>query len=110
VSKAAPFFREARATLVLAVPMMAGQLSQMLMGLIDAAMVGRVGIVSLAAAAFANSLLAVPLLISIGLLTAVSVQISQAHGAGRREELAKCSGTASCSVLPPVYRWRRWSG
>jgi MATE family multidrug resistance protein len=89
VSKAAPFFREARATLVLAVPMIAGQLSQMLMGLIDAAMVGRVGIVSLAAAAFANSLLAVPMLISIGLLTAVSVQVSQAHGAGRREEIGE---------------------
>jgi len=89
VSAAPPFFREAKATLVLAVPMMAGQLSQMLMSLIDAAMVGRVGVVPLAAAAFANSLLAVPMLVAIGLLTAVSVQVSQAHGAGRREDIGE---------------------
>ena len=79
-------FREAKATLVLAVPLMAGQLSQMLMSLIDAAMVGRVGVVPLAAAAFANCLLGVPILLGVGLLTAVSVQVSQAHGAGRRAE------------------------
>lgn len=78
--------RESRPTLVLAVPLMAGQLSQMLMSLIDAAMVGRVGVVPLASAAFANSLNGVAMLLGIGLLTAVSVQVSQAHGGGRRAE------------------------
>jgi MATE family multidrug resistance protein len=89
VSEASLFYREAKITLALAIPMMAGQLSQMLMGLIDAAMVGRVGVVPLAAAAFANSVLGVPMLIAIGLLTAVSVQVSQAHGGGRREEIGE---------------------
>ena len=79
-------FRESKATLVLAVPLMAGQLSQMIMSLIDAAMVGRVGVVPLASAAFANSLNGVAMLLGIGLLTAVSVQVSQAHGGGRRAE------------------------
>lgn len=78
--------QESRATLVLAVPLMAGQLSQMLMGLIDSAMVGRVGVVPLAAAAFGNSILGVPMLIGIGLLVSVSVRVAQAHGAGERSE------------------------
>lgn len=80
------FREEARRTLFLAVPMMAGQLSQMLMGVADSAMVGRVGVVPLAASAFANGLLSVPFLFGIGLLQAISVRVSQAHGAGDRRE------------------------
>lgn len=75
-----------RATLALAVPIMAGQLSQMLMGVTDSVMVGRVGVVPLAASAFANSLLSVPFLAGIGLLQCVSVRAAQAHGAGDRQE------------------------
>ncbi len=78
------FREESRRTLALAVPMMAGQLSQMLMGVADSAMVGRVGVVPLAASAFANGLLAVPFLFGIGLLQAISVRAAQAHGAGDR--------------------------
>jgi MATE family multidrug resistance protein len=80
------FARETRATLRLAVPIMAGQLAQMLMGVTDSVMVGHVGVVPLAAAAFANSLLSVPFLAGIGLLQCVSVRASQAHGAGDRQE------------------------
>ncbi len=78
--------RESRATFALAVPLMAGQLSQMLMGLVDSAMVGRLGVVPLAAAAFANSVVGVPTLIGIGLMMAVSVHVSRAHGAGEQAE------------------------
>jgi MATE family multidrug resistance protein len=78
--------QESRATFALAVPLMAGQLSQMLMNLMDSAMVGRLGVVPLAAAAFGNSVVGVPTLIGIGLMTAMSVQVSRAHGAGEREE------------------------
>ena len=80
------FRTEARRTLLLAVPIMAGQLSQMLMGVADSAMVARVGVVPLAAAAFANGLLGVPFLFGIGLMQAISVRVSQAHGAGDRRE------------------------
>ncbi len=80
------FSKEARGTLFLAVPMMAGQLSQMLMGVADSAMVGRVGVVPLAASSFANGLLSVPFLFGLGLLQAISVRASQAHGAGQRRE------------------------
>ena len=80
------FCVESRRTLFLAVPMMAGQLSQMLMGVVDSAMVGRVGVVPLAASSFANGLLSVPFLFGLGLLQAISVRASQAHGAGDRRE------------------------
>jgi MATE family multidrug resistance protein len=49
-------------------------------------MVGRVGVVPLAAAAFANSVLGVPMLVGIGLLVSIAVRVAQAHGAGERAE------------------------
>jgi len=64
--------KENRKTLALALPLIAGQVSQMLLGLTDTLMIGRVGTVDLAAAAFANALLYLPLAISIGLAITVS--------------------------------------
>ena len=46
--------REARATFVMAVPLIAGQLSHMLMAVVDTLMIGRLGGVPLAAATFAQ--------------------------------------------------------
>lgn len=80
------FFAESRQTLALAVPIMAGQVSQMLMGLVDSAMVGRVGVTPLAAASFANNVVSVPLVFGIGLLTCLSVRVAQSHGAGDHRE------------------------
>ena len=113
------FREESRRTLFLAVPMMAGQLSQMLMGVADSAMVGRVGVVPLAASAFANGLLAVPFLFGIGLLQAISVRVSQAHGAGDRRETGELlrhglaiTGVAGIGLVTlagifVVHRWNR---
>ncbi len=75
------FWSQARPTLALALPIIAGQVAQMLMGLVDSAMVGRVGVVPLAAAAFANTLISVPLVFGIGLMLALSIRISQVRGA-----------------------------
>ena len=72
-------------TLRLAVPLVFGQLAQMLMGVVDTVMIGQVGTVPLAAAAFANSLLMVPLVFGVGLLSSVSMRTAQAGGAGDRE-------------------------
>jgi multidrug resistance protein, MATE family len=69
-------------TLALAGPIMAGQVGQMLMGLVDTLMVGHVGTSSLAAAAFANGLFSVAFVFGIGVLASVGVLVSQAHGAG----------------------------
>ena len=75
-------FDESRLTLRLALPLMIGQLSQMLLGVADTVMVGRLGVTELAALAFANLLFHVPFIFGIGVLTAVSVYTSNAHGAG----------------------------
>jgi len=74
--------REGRATLVLAVPLIAGQVSQMLVTLADTVMIGRLGVVPLAAATFANSVLYLPMMFGIGMTIAVSIRVSQARGAG----------------------------
>lgn len=80
------FARESRLTLALAIPIMAGQVSQMLMAVLDSAMVGRVGVTSLAASAFAGNILSIPVVFGMGLLTCISVRAAQAHGAGRSRE------------------------
>jgi MATE family multidrug resistance protein len=80
------FGRESRTTLALALPLIAGQVGQMLMGVADTVIVGRVGVVELGAATFANTLTSVPYVIGIGLLTSISVRISNARGGGDKAE------------------------
>lgn len=81
------FWGEARATLLLSLPLIAGQLGQMLMGIADTVMIGRVGLVSLAASTFANTLLMVPFLFGVGLLTSISIRVSQGRGARRHDDV-----------------------
>ena len=81
---------ENRRTLALASPIIAGFVGQMLMGWADTIMVGRVGVVPLAACAFANTVLAVPLVFGFAVLSSVSVRASLAFGGGR----ARMSGEA----------------
>ncbi len=76
------FWKECGLTLRLAVPLVMGQLAQMLMGVVDTVMIGRLGTVPLAASAFANSLLMVPLVFGVGVLSSVSMKTAQAGGAG----------------------------
>lgn len=79
------WIEESRLTLRLALPLMIGQLSQMLLGVADTLMIGRLGVTELAALTFANSLFHVPFVFGIGVLTAVSVFTSNAKGAGDTE-------------------------
>ena len=74
-------WHESRLTLRLALPLMIGQLSQMLLGVADTVMVGRLGVTELAALTFANSLFHLPFVFGIGVLTAVSVFTSNSRGA-----------------------------
>ncbi|MGA0846465.1 MAG: MATE family efflux transporter, partial [Luteolibacter sp.] len=78
-------WRESAATLRLALPLMIGQLSQMLLGLADTWMIGRVGVDELAALTFVTSLFHLPLVFGIGVLTAVSVTTSNMRGAGNSD-------------------------
>jgi MATE family multidrug resistance protein len=75
------WFHESRLTLRLALPLMIGQLSQMLLGVADTLMVGHLGVVELAALTFANSLFHMPFVFGIGVLTGISVFSSNARGA-----------------------------
>jgi MATE family multidrug resistance protein len=81
-----PIVREGRATLTLALPLMAGSVSQMLMGLADTLMIGEVGTAELAASTLAHSILFLPMMLGIGVGIAVSVKTSQARGAGKPEQ------------------------
>src|SRR5690606_25504966 len=80
--------QEARRTLALAAPIIIGQVSQMLMGVTDSVMIGHVGKIPLAAAAFANSVFGFVYVVGIGLLIPVAVLVSRAHGARREDECA----------------------
>ncbi|HTD17076.1 MAG TPA: MATE family efflux transporter [Chthoniobacterales bacterium] len=75
------FQSELGATLSLAIPMMVGQFGQMLMGIIDTLVLGRVGVVPLAAVGFSNTLLGTLYVGGIGILAAVGIFAAQAHGA-----------------------------
>ena len=79
-------FRELRTTLLLALPIAAGHLGQILLGVTDSLMIGRLGPVPLAASAFAGTFFSLVYVTAIGLLTAVSVRTAHAHGAARPRE------------------------
>lgn len=77
------WIKELRPTLALAVPIMLGQVSQMLMGILDSVMVGRVGAVPLAGSAFVGAVFSVFFVGCIGLLQPGAVVAAREHGAGR---------------------------
>jgi MATE family multidrug resistance protein len=115
MSSTRQFTAELAKTLALACPIMAGQVGQMLMGLVDTLMVGHVGTSSLAAAAFANSLFSVAFVFGIGVLASVGVLVSQAHGAGLDRQkrvilrssiwLSVLVGVVLATVLTLVQPW-----
>jgi len=73
---------ESRTTIRLAVPLIIGQLGQMLISLSDTLMLGWLGVTPLAACSFANTLIYLPMMFGIGMSMAVSIRVSQARGAG----------------------------
>lgn len=73
--------RELRPTLALALPMIVAQVSQMMIGITDAAMIGRVGTVELAASAFTGGVFGLFYIVGIGLLMSVGVFTARDHGA-----------------------------
>ena len=81
--------RELGPTMRLAAPIAAGQVGQMLMGVTDTIMVGQVGTLALAACAFSNNVLMIAAIVGYGVLTAVSVRVAHAHGAGTQHAMAR---------------------
>jgi MATE family multidrug resistance protein len=80
------YLREIRPTLTLAAPIIVGQLSQMLMGVLDSVMIGHAGTVPLAASAFANNIFNIFYVLGIGLTIPVAILVSRARGAQRPAE------------------------
>lgn len=78
--------REARATLLLALPITMGQVGQMVMGITDSIMVGRVGAVPLAASSFGGSVFNLFFIVGVGILSPVAVFASRSRGAERHDE------------------------
>lgn len=72
----------------LALPVVAAQVGNMTMGVVDTIMVGRVSVEALASAAMANTLIWGSLLVGQGLLYGIDPLVTQAHGAGRGERAA----------------------
>lgn len=89
MSTAHPLLRELRPTLALAVPIILGQVGQMAMGITDSVMIGRVGKVPLAAAAFANGVYGFMFIAGLGLLLPIAVLTARAHGARQPRECAE---------------------
>ena len=71
---------EAKKTIKLSLPIIFGELAQMSLHMIDAAMVGAVGYKQLAAAALVFSVVNIPFVIGIGVTVSVSQMVSLAHG------------------------------
>jgi MATE family multidrug resistance protein len=80
------YISELKSTLLLAAPITAGHVSQMILGITDTVMIGRVGVVPLAASALAHTLFHFLFMVGIGLLSSVSVLVSHAFGAGNMRE------------------------
>src|SRR5665213_2227118 len=71
---------QANKTLKLAFPIILGEVSQMMLGIIDTAMVGAVSYKQLAAAALVMSVINIPYVFGIGITISVSQLVSMANG------------------------------
>ncbi len=80
--------REARALIVLAVPVMLTQLAQMALGVTDMLMLGHAGVQAMASAALANSYGFVVMMMGVGVVFGIDPLVTQAHGARDRDALA----------------------
>jgi multidrug resistance protein, MATE family len=71
---------EASGTVKLALPIIIGELAQMALHIIDAAMVGAINYKQLAAAALVMNAINIPFVLGIGMTISVSQMVSMAHG------------------------------
>ena len=81
--------RELRPTLALALPIVVGQVSQMLMGVLDSIMIGHAGTVPLAASAFGSNVFSVFYVLGIGFMFPVSIFVARSRGAQQPKEAAE---------------------
>lgn len=80
------YYYELKQTFRLALPIIVNQIGQVLFGVLDSAMIGRVGSVPLASASFSTSVFFVFMVFGIGVSACVSTLVAQAHGGQRKRE------------------------
>lgn len=80
------FKSEVKKTIQLSIPIVAGQLGQLMMSVVDNIMVGKIGAQALAAASIANAIFTLIMVVGFGLTMAVTPLTSIALGAGKDEE------------------------
>ena len=76
-----------RTIIKLAVPVIIGQLGHMMMGVVDSLMVGRLGVIPLAASSLANSIFFLILVVGIGFSYAITPYVAMAHG---KKKFSEC--------------------
>lgn len=92
--------KEARHTISLALPIIIGELAQMALHLIDAAMVGAISYKQLAASALVINAMNIPFVLGIGMTISVSQMVSLAHGRNDRQKVSHYlyNGFVLCTV------------
>ncbi len=99
--------REVMRTLLLAGPLIIGQVTNFGMNFVDTVMAGRLGQVDLGAVAVGSSIWAAGFLFVLGLLMAVSAAVSQLDGAGRPRQAGELTRQALwvAAALAVVLWW-----
>lgn len=88
--------REMRATAVLALPLVLGQVSSVAMNVVDTVLAGHHGALTLAGVAVGGAIWSAVMLVLIGVLMAVPPSVAQCNGAGRRDRIG------------PLFRQALW--
>jgi MATE family multidrug resistance protein len=94
-----PWRDELRRLMTLALPVMGAQVGGMLMGTVDTLMLGRVSVDALAGAAIANAWIFSLLLFGQGLVHGIDPLVTQAHGAGRGDQVARTAQQGAVMAL-----------
>jgi MATE family multidrug resistance protein len=72
--------QEIKRTMVVALPIILGNMTQMVLGIIDAAMIGAIDYVQLAASSLVINVLGIPYVVAIGMTMAISPLVAIANG------------------------------
>ena len=76
-----------KANFLLAYPVMISMLGQVMTGVADSVMVGRIGATPLAASSFANIFFTLPLFFGVGVSYAITPLVAEAHGANNSNSI-----------------------
>jgi len=105
-------YKESKIIFFLAIPLIIGQIGQMLLGIADSVMIARCGITDLAALTLANNLFHLPLVFGIGVLTCISVRTATARGAGDAQDARNVcrNGISLALLLGSLFFLIAWLG